>query len=1141
MSNINEEYSFERTFEKFQEATDKLAKRVGAFVKKSLEAKFADDIEMSIECYTKNAAVFSLAPNRTIFSTDFGEKHNYSMPKSKNIDYVENLTNIISWARKKGILEEYLENVRKNCDYTIYIKFLESAESPRFNKMVLNDYKIDLKNKDNQKFFKYIRTKIRNTIAHANNSAFEEYKQHNTMQEDADKLLKFAKMFLTPETNKAEMSHIQEAYEAVMEVINSKPISLEEILKNYPAFENENNVINVFNIDYDKESQYLYANSLKMIEKEANQISPSSENVHEEKEEKARVSTIKKERISVANKNIVKDEIKSLLSYKDQVTLNVINEIGLKANILIDGEVFEGSKLLKDDGENNRNYLYENVLKPLERIKRYAIINYSSRIALNRKYYKTSNEEEKHKVKQARDAIHYFVERDGLRYSPSCGIVYKTGIYETIRTIEENPEKRFFVVVNSAKDANLIEDNCFDNVLVARIIGFGNDKQLRLTNNSLSKVDSFAKYDFLDFNDDNDNDEETLEEEIGTEKKAGIIEDISINHTEKDVVVSKNKDKDKNKDEAKDKSKDKEKASPQPAIKNSKQKSNKLPAIASVPCIPDNNEMIKVDVLPKEGGKLLTSANNTITLGKTLGEGGEGTVYEVNDDLVAKIYHKNRLTKNRFDKLNLMIKCGFNSERICFPLELLFNASNQFVGYTMKKASSDYMNLGESILQLNNKNALEKFTDLKKWDRHALTSFCAKLADIFVKLHENNILMGDINANNILVDIKDTSGASLLIVDTDSFQIGPYPCPVGTPVFTSPEIYKRTNKKYPRYGNFLRTLKDEQYALASLLFQVLFLGQTPFAGKGVVGEGIEALKNYNFDYRSENSSGADVPDGPFRMIWQNIGFKLKEMFKDTFTGEKTYSAKEWKNALEAHAKNIKDGKADNNLKPYRYPSLPYMKDFVCDKCKRQANLPEDQYERKVMYKELLLCKECDQEWLRTVKETITDATCSTCQKSFKASAYNILRQQMKGYLLKCSDCEGEVSTKCCKCGKSITVPRYKYNNPKFNKRFRCDECLTNLNIYRAIEDSGYYFDERKKIEIRKKILEKRKELEKRLKRKLSGEEFDEITEDTISIFNNEKNGWYSNYDDYKDYDEDEDDEDEYDYDEDEDDEDEYDE
>jgi DNA-binding helix-hairpin-helix protein with protein kinase domain len=53
-------------------------------------------------------------------------------------------------------------------------------------------------------------------------------------------------------------------------------------------------------------------------------------------------------------------------------------------------------------------------------------------------------------------------------------------------------------------------------------------------------------------------------------------------------------------------------------------------------------------------------------------------------------------------------------------------------------------------------------------------------------LHENDIIIGDINPFNIL--IKDDK--TVYFVDVDSYQVDNYPCPVGTVHFTAPRNTK---------------------------------------------------------------------------------------------------------------------------------------------------------------------------------------------------------------------------------------------------------------------------------------------------------------------------------------------------------------
>ena len=67
--------------------------------------------------------------------------------------------------------------------------------------------------------------------------------------------------------------------------------------------------------------------------------------------------------------------------------------------------------------------------------------------------------------------------------------------------------------------------------------------------------------------------------------------------------------------------------------------------------------------------------------------------------------------------------------------------------------------------------------------------------------------MGDLNPTNIMVKFSE----KVFFVDTDSYQIEDFPCPVGTPDYTAPEIQNR--KKY----DFLRSIGNENFAVATLL------------------------------------------------------------------------------------------------------------------------------------------------------------------------------------------------------------------------------------------------------------------------------------------------------------------------------------
>ena len=92
---------------------------------------------------------------------------------------------------------------------------------------------------------------------------------------------------------------------------------------------------------------------------------------------------------------------------------------------------------------------------------------------------------------------------------------------------------------------------------------------------------------------------------------------------------------------------------------------------------------------------------------------------------------------------------------------------------------------------------------------------------------------------NLLVTEDSTN---IWMVDTDSFQIENFPCPVGTVNFTAPEIQGR---KYPE---FLRSKEHELFAVATMLFMLLHPGKPPYSQQGG-GSPSDNIKAMDFPYR----------------------------------------------------------------------------------------------------------------------------------------------------------------------------------------------------------------------------------------------------------------------------------------------------
>ena len=411
-----------------------------------------------------------------------------------------------------------------------------------------------------------------------------------------------------------------------------------------------------------------------------------------------------------------------------------------------------------------------------------------------------------------------------------------------------------------------------------------------------------------------------------------------------------------------------------------------------VPVITDSGERLPLSSLPGLGDSVTISDGKRLSLIRVLGQGGEGTVYQTDQTgIVAKIYHEEKVTKNRKDKLTLMIDNRLGIPQVCWPIALLYNQADEFCGYTMPSAAG-YTEFGQSVLQLGDKDFAAK--EMPDWNRRTLVQLCIQICDTFQRMHRKGILMGDVNPRNMMLKKRTKGNIQIMFVDCDSFQIGGYPCPVGTPVFTSPEIYFRVGPD-PKFGTFLRTLEDEYYAVASLLFHILMLNQSPFSGKGVA-DITTAIKNYNFAYRLSDdpeNTGAQTPDGFSRMIWNNTPKRVKEAFGSVFKGKETLSEEIWLSHLRRYLRDMDKGYYSVDLTPERYWENPwgeesYNIDFVCHECGRSdLNMPKERYQNEERRHLPHLCNTC-----RTLAEAARNTEvvmqCSRCKKNYAGNEWD---------------------------------------------------------------------------------------------------------------------------------------------------------
>lgn len=93
------------------------------------------------------------------------------------------------------------------------------------------------------------------------------------------------------------------------------------------------------------------------------------------------------------------------------------------------------------------------------------------------------------------------------------------------------------------------------------------------------------------------------------------------------------------------------------------------------------------------------------------------------------------------------------------------------------------------------------------------------------KVHQTGCIIGDLNHSGVLV----AQDATVALIDADSFQFSlngkSYPCVVGVPDFTPPELHGKN------LASVQRTIEHDNFGLAVAIFHLLFMGRHPYAGR----------------------------------------------------------------------------------------------------------------------------------------------------------------------------------------------------------------------------------------------------------------------------------------------------------------------
>ena len=220
--------------------------------------------------------------------------------------------------------------------------------------------------------------------------------------------------------------------------------------------------------------------------------------------------------------------------------------------------------------------------------------------------------------------------------------------------------------------------------------------------------------------------------------------------------------------------------------------------------------------------EMLDASGGVIRVGKLIGQGGEGAVYEVvaAANSVAKIYH-NAISPNRARKIQVM--ASLYSEVIArvaaWPTSLLTTkAGRQPIGLLMPRSVGR-----KDIHKLYSPKS--RRSDFVRVDLRFLIRVAANTARAFGAVHQLGCVIGDVNHGSVLVG----QDATVQLIDCDSFQVRSggdvFGCEVGVETFTPPEL------QGINLNGVVRTQNHDAFGLAILTFLLLFMGRHPFAGR----------------------------------------------------------------------------------------------------------------------------------------------------------------------------------------------------------------------------------------------------------------------------------------------------------------------